>query len=54
MLAAFIGKLSEGSSYEEAMCYGGAAGNAAASQLEDITIDNIQEYLSFMMIKKVA
>ena len=52
MLAAFVGKLSEGSSYEEALCYGGAAGNAAASQLEDISIDNIQEYLPLMKVFK--
>ena len=52
MLAAFIGKLSEGSSYEVALCYGGAAGNAAASQLEDISIDNIQEYLPLMKVFK--
>ena len=52
MLAAFIGKLSQGSCYEEALQYGGAAGNAAASQLEDITLSDIEEYLQLMKVLK--
>ena len=52
MLAAFIGKLSQGSCYEEALQYGGAAGNATASQLEDITLSDIEEYLQHMKVLK--
>lgn len=52
MLAAFIGKLSQGSCYEEALQYGGAAGNATASQLKDITLSDIEEYLQHMKVLK--
>ena len=52
MLASFIGKLSQGCSCEEAMRWGGAAGNAAASKLEDITVRDIEEYFSQMKISK--
>ncbi len=52
MLAAFIGKLSETGDRELALRYGGAAGNAAASQLEDITADTIEEFLPLMGIRK--
>ncbi len=52
MLATFIGKLSQGSSSEEALRYAGAAGNAVASQLEDITINDIEKYLPLMKVLK--
>lgn len=52
MLASFIGKLSQGSSSEEALQWGGAAGNATASKLEDITLRDIEGYLLQMEVKK--
>ena len=54
MLASFIGKLSQGSSSEEALQWGGAAGNATASKLEDITLRDIEGYLLQMEVKKVS
>lgn len=48
MLASFIGKLSQGYSFED-----GAAGNATASKLEDITLRDIEGYLLQMKVKKV-
>ena len=54
MLASFIGKLSQGYSFEEALQCGGAAGNATASKLEDITLRDIEGYLLQMKVKKVA
>ena len=53
MLASFIGKLSKGSSSEEALQWGGAAGNATASKLEDITLRDIEGHLLQMEVKKV-
>ena len=53
MLASFIGKLSQGYSFEEALQWGGAAGNATASKLEDITLRDIEGYLLQMKVKKV-
>ena len=53
MLASFIGKLSQGYSSEEALQWGGAAGNATASKLEDITLRDIEGYLLQMKVKKV-
>ena len=38
MLASFIGKLSQGYSSEEALQWGGAAGNATASKIEVIGV----------------
>lgn len=52
MLASFIGKLSQGYSSEEALQWGGAAGNAAASKIEDITICDIEGYLPQMKVSK--
>lgn len=54
MLASFIGKLSQGYSSEEALQWGGAAGNATASKLEDITLRDIEGYLLQMKVKKVV
>ena len=48
MLAAFIGKSAEGETTENALLYGGAAGNAVASKLEDITLQDIETYLPYM------
>ena len=53
MLASFIGKLSRGYSFEEALQWGGAAGNATASKLEDIILRDIEGYLLQMKVKKV-
>ena len=53
MLASFIGKLSQGYSFEEALQWGGAAGNATASKLEDIILRDIEGYLLQMKVKKV-
>ena len=53
MLASFIGKLSQGYSSEEALQWGGAAGNATASKLEDIILRDIEGYLLQMKVKKV-
>ena len=53
MLASFIGKLSQGYAFEEALQWGGAAGNATASKLEDITLRDIEGYLLQMKVKKV-
>ena len=52
MLASFIGKLSQGYSSEEALQWGGAAGNATASKIEDITMRDIEGYLPQMKVKK--
>lgn len=52
MLASFIGKLSQGYSSEEALQWGGAAGNAAASKIEDITMCDIEGYLPQMKVSK--
>ena len=52
MLASFIGKLSQGSSSEEALQWGGAAGNAAASKIEDIIMRDIEGYLPQMKVLK--
>ena len=52
MLASFIGKLSQGYSSEEALQWGGAAGNATASKIEDITMRDIEGYLPQMKVSK--
>ena len=52
MLASFIGKLSQGYSSEEALQWGGAAGNATASKIEDITMHDIEGYLPQMKVSK--
>lgn len=52
MLASFIGKLSQGYSSEEALQWGGAAGNAVASKIEDITMHDIEGYLPQMKVSK--
>jgi 1-phosphofructokinase len=51
MLAAFLGKLTTGSTEEEALAYGGAAGNAVASKLENITEADIEEWLPKMHVR---
>lgn len=48
MLAAFIGKLSQGLSEEEALRYAGAAGNATASKMDDINMADINSFLELM------
>ena len=48
MLAAFIGKLSQNEDEEEALRYAGAAGNATASKLEDIEMEDINNFLPMM------
>lgn len=53
MLAAFIGKLSQSETSSEALKYAGAAGNAAASKLEDITLPDIENYLPLMKVSKI-
>lgn len=52
MLASFIGKLSQGYSSEEALQWGGAAGNAVASKIEGITMHDIEGYLPQMKVSK--
>lgn len=52
MLASFIGKLSQGYSSEEALQWGGAAGNATASKIDDITMRDIEGYLPQMKVSK--
>ncbi len=52
MLAAFLGKLVETGDRQLALRYGGAAGNAAASRLEDIGADTIEEYLPLMSVRQ--
>ena len=52
MLASFIGKLSQGYSSEEALQWGGAAGNATASKIKDITMHDIEGYLPQMKVSK--
>jgi len=52
MLAAFLGKLTETGDRELALRYGGAAGNAVASRLEDIDGGLIEEYLNRMSVKE--
>jgi len=50
MLAAFIGKRSCGADLKEAMIYAGAAGNAVASKVEDITSADIEEFIPCMKV----
>lgn len=50
MLAAFLAKREKGSSIEEALRYGGAAGNAAASGFGDINLEDITEMIPVMEI----
>lgn len=52
MLAAFLGKLTETGDRQLALRYGGAAGNAVASRLEDIDGGLIEEYLNRMSVKE--
>ena len=52
MLASFIGKLSQGYSSEEVLQWGGAAGNATASKIDDITMRDIEGYLPQMKVSK--
>ena len=52
MLASFIVKLSQGYSSEEALQWGGAAGNATASKIDDITMRDIEGYLPQMKVSK--
>lgn len=52
MLAAFLGKLTETGNRQLALRYGGAAGNAVASRLEDIDGGLIEEYLNQMSVKE--
>ena len=52
MLAAFLGKRTQGADREESLRYGGAAGNAVASQLEDITAETIDHFLPLMGTRK--
>lgn len=52
MLAAFLGKLTETGDRQLALRYGGAAGNAVASRLEDIDGGLIEEYLNQMSVKE--
>ncbi len=52
MLAAFLGKLTQTGDRGLALRYGGAAGNAVASRLEDIDGSLIEEYLLQMSVKE--
>ncbi len=42
----------QGYSSEEALQWGGAAGNATASKIEDITMHDIEGYLPQMKVSK--
>ena len=50
MLASFLGTIESGGGVREALRYGGAAGNATASKLEDITADDIERFLPLMKV----
>ena len=50
MLAAFLGMRESGKSIREALRYGGAAGNATASKVEDITSEDIEQFLPLMRV----
>ena len=52
MLAAFLGKLTQTGDRELALRYGGAAGNAVASKLEDIDGSLIEEYFLQMSVRQ--
>lgn len=45
MLGAFVGKVATGSSLSEALAYGGAAGCATASSLDEISLNDIEAFL---------
>ena len=45
MLASFVGKLAKGGTFQEALIWGGAAGSATASTLDDITYEMIADYV---------
>lgn len=53
MLAAFTGKISEGSSMNEALRFAGAAGCAAVSSFDDLTLERINEYLPKVKVKQI-
>ncbi len=48
MLAAFIGTLAKGEAISQALIFGGAAGNAVASKLEDVTLEDIEHQVPYM------
>ena len=50
MLAAFLGTKEKGMDVRQALRYGGAAGNATASKLEDITAEDIEKFLPLMKV----
>ena len=50
MLGSFVGKLATGSSYEEALRYGGAAGCATASSLDEISVEDIERFLGSIRV----
>ncbi len=53
MLGAFLGKLDETGDRELALKYAGAAGNAVASKLEDVTLADIMDQLALMKTERV-
>lgn len=52
MLAAFVGKLSQGGSYEEALAWGGASGSARALTIEAVSAVKIKESLKSIEVSK--
>lgn len=53
MLAAFIGKLSQGCPVKEALIWSGACGNAAASTFEDVSYTKIVAFIDHMVVEKI-
>ena len=50
MLASFLGASEKGKDIRETLRYGGAAGNATASTVEDITAEDIDRFLPLMEV----
>lgn len=53
MLASYVGMRSKGLSREEALQYGGAAGNATAAKVDDITLQDIENYLQLITVRNL-
>lgn len=53
MLASYVGKRSQGCSRKEALIYAGAAGNATASKIENISLQDIEAYKDVISVTEV-
>lgn len=54
MLASYVGKRSQGCSRKEALIYAGAAGNATASKIENISLQDIKAYKDVISVTEIS